>query len=77
MINTDELGLLAGAVGLFSLLQNLCVFLTLREILRRLCVKFQLANVQEYQNPFQLRSSGHYRGDSGRFAPVRTKNQRV
>jgi hypothetical protein len=39
MIKTDELGLLAGAVGLFSLLQNLCVFATLREILRRLCVR--------------------------------------
>lgn len=45
MINTDELGLLAGAVGLFSLLQNLCVFATLREILRRLCVRFQPPNV--------------------------------
>jgi len=69
MINIDELGLLAGAAGLLSLLQNLCVFApaciatrkllccyvnrsarsvagrTLREILRRLCVKFQPPNV--------------------------------
>jgi hypothetical protein len=45
MINIDELGLLAGAVGLLSLLQNLCVFATSREILRRLCVKFQPPNV--------------------------------
>jgi hypothetical protein len=40
MIKTDDLHLLAGAVGLFCLLQNLCVFATLREILRRLCMRF-------------------------------------
>ena len=33
------------------------------------------ANVQEYQNSFQLRSAGHSRGGSRGFASVRQKNQ--
>jgi hypothetical protein len=36
-----------------------------------------IANVQEYQNPFQFRSAGHCRRDSCRVAAVREKNQRL